>query len=116
MQPDPNEILRQIAVLKESYKTMEATAAKHKAESDSAIERLRTSFEGLRKDISEQSKGTLTVIMIAAGLIIASIGVAATILGIVLSSQDTPSQPPVIIYSNQLPAVQAPATPTTDAN
>ena len=113
MQPDLNEILRQLAVLKESHKTMEATAAKHKAESDSAIERLRTSFEGLRKDIAEQSKETVVIIMVAAGLIIASIGVAATVLGIILSRPDTP---PVVLYSNQLPTVQAPATPPTGDN
>ena len=87
---------------------MEATAAKHKAESDSAIERLRT-------DMFKQGRETLVIIMVAAGLIIASICVAATVLGIILSSPDTPPQQ-IILYPNQPSAAQAPATPATSGN
>ena len=100
----------QLAVLKESHRVMEATAAQQKAESDSAIERLRTSFEGLRADIAEQSKETLIFIMAAAGLVIASVGVAAAILGVVLSGSDASPQP-IILYPGQPAAVSSVAAP-----
>ena len=67
------------------------------------------SYERLQAAIARQGREL-------AFILIASLGIAATILGTILSSQDIPSQTPIIIYSNQLPAVQAPATPTTDAN
>ena len=94
MQPDFNEILRQIAVLKESHKTMEAIVAKSRAEGDSAIAQLQASFERLRAD-------TMWAIVWAAGLIIAAVGVAAAGLGVVLSGSD---DPPIVIY-NSPPAV-----------
>ena len=97
MQPDFNEILRQLAALKESRTTMEAIVARSRAEGDSAIARLQASFERLRTD-------TMRAIGVASGLIIAAVGVAAAGLGVVLSDSD---DPPIIIYATPPAAVVA---------
>ena len=81
MSDEFNELRQQIAVLQERINTMEANAAKHKAEGDTAIERLRVSFEGLRTDMAERSESITKTIMI-------SVGVGVAVLSLVIALVD----------------------------
>ena len=99
-----SETRERITHLEAENKVLRANMEVMKAEDTKSYERLQAAIARQGREL--------------AVIIIGSIGVATAILGVVLYDRDTSSQTPIIIYSNQLPAVQAPATPppTTSAN